>query len=263
MLDAGPLGMFGMPMIVTMTSSDQLEGDPSLTGDMTEMYFRSTRPGGMGADDIYVIKKDLVTGQWSAPVNVTELNTPQVESEPEVSSDGLRIRFSRPGAAGGLDIYGSSRLSRLVAWNSPQRVPQLSTSGDDYAAAEDHSGLYLARSSTQTGNEDLYFSSRTNIADAFPTGAAIATLNTAQTDSNPYPFDQGRGICYDSTRATTHRQLYIATRASTMDSFGPPAPIAELNTTGNEFDCWLSPDLRTIYFSSDISGNREIYMATR
>ena len=45
--------------------------------------------------------------------------------------------------------------------------------------------------------------------------------------------------------------------------FSTIIPIAELNSAFADEDLWLSPDGRTIYFSSDRTGNREIHIATR
>jgi len=45
--------------------------------------------------------------------------------------------------------------------------------------------------------------------------------------------------------------------------FGTPVPVPGLNATGNDAGARLMPDELTVYFQSDRSGDRDIYMATR
>jgi len=39
--------------------------------------------------------------------------------------------------------------------------------------------------------------------------------------------------------------------------------MTELDSPAWDSDCWLSPDLRTIVFASERSGNRKLYQASR
>jgi len=60
--------------------------------------------------------------------------------------------------------------------------------------------------------------------------------------------------------------LWMATRETISEPFGPPVNMAELNTGYHDFSPNLSPDGLTIFFSSDRPGGRgdmDLWMATR
>jgi hypothetical protein len=56
------------------------------------MYFVSDMPGGKGGTDLYVTTKSGDT--WTAPINLTQLNTTGNEMFPHVDDDGnFILRF--------------------------------------------------------------------------------------------------------------------------------------------------------------------------
>ena len=116
----------------------------------------------------------------------------------------------------------------------------------------------------QTGNEQLYIATRMQVSDPFGMPQPITELNTGNVESGPYLFDGGRRICYDAYYGgSTHRELYVARRATPTEPFVSYEPMTELNSSAWDSDCWVSADQRTIYFSSERDGNRRIYIATR
>jgi hypothetical protein len=259
-----PLGPFGPPTHLVDLGSAFVDDDPTLSPDMLEMYFASGRPAG-AQDDIYVTTRAAITEPWLLPVPVATLNAGGSESEPELSADGLTIRISRINGGNLNDIYQSSRVGRGAPWTSPVRVPQLSSVANDYAATEEDGKLILVLSSERAGggNEDLYLSRRATPSLPWGTPMPIAELDSPDTDSNPFLFDGGAAICFDTTRNGGHRDLYIARRPSADAPFGPIELLEGLSSPSWDADCWLSPDRRTIYFASERSGNREIYTASR
>jgi dipeptidyl aminopeptidase/acylaminoacyl peptidase len=76
-------------------------------------------------------------------------------------------------------------------------------------------------------------------------GAGCGSVSTAP-DAVPSP--DGAGACAPTA------------------PFGTPAPMAEINTAGAEFNAWLSPDELTIYYGAVAPagiGGQDIYVATR
>jgi Tol biopolymer transport system component len=55
--------------------------------------------------------------------------------------------------------------------------------------------------------------------------------------------------------------LYVAWRQSVNDAFSVTQPLGDLNTPGDERDPWLTPDGKTLYFTSDRDGTLNIYTA--
>ena len=83
--------------------------------DENTAYLTSTRPGGYGGNDIWVVHR--VNGVWQEPINLgPNVNTPYSEHHALVSPDGRSIYFNsnRPGGLGGEDIYVTTMDARGV-----------------------------------------------------------------------------------------------------------------------------------------------------
>jgi hypothetical protein len=78
--------------------------------DGQEAFWTSTRPGGLGGNDIWTSHR--VDGSWTAPENLgTNINSPANEHHSMPSADGrsLHVTSDRPGGYGGQDIYVAKR----------------------------------------------------------------------------------------------------------------------------------------------------------
>jgi len=86
---------------------------PTLRADGREIFFWSTRGGGVGGSDIWVSTRRSVNDPWSPPVNWggPPFNTTDDELQPDLSHDGRTLLFtsSRPGGSGSNDIWMSTR----------------------------------------------------------------------------------------------------------------------------------------------------------
>jgi hypothetical protein len=84
---------------------------PAVRRDGLEMFFDSNRPGTEGALDIWVTTRAKTSHPWSAPLNVTSLNSAALDARPSLSYDGTTIYFhsGRPGVLGSFDIHVSTR----------------------------------------------------------------------------------------------------------------------------------------------------------
>ncbi|OGO17603.1 MAG: hypothetical protein A2Z15_05715 [Chloroflexi bacterium RBG_16_50_11] len=68
-------------------------GEFHITADGSELYFHSSRAGGMGSFDIWVSRN--VDGEWQIPVNINVVNTPEMEGWPFITADGNELWFTR------------------------------------------------------------------------------------------------------------------------------------------------------------------------
>ena len=97
------------------------EFSPSIveTATGTILFYSSAAPGG-SLQDIYssTMRADGTFGPGTA---IPELNTASNDQMPNVSRDGLEMVFSsdRPGTAGGMDVYRSTRASTSSRWSTP------------------------------------------------------------------------------------------------------------------------------------------------
>jgi hypothetical protein len=61
--------------------------------------------------------------------------------------------------------------------------------------------------------------------------------------------------------AAAKADLFVAFRRSTAEGFQVTQPLDDLNTPADERDPWLTPDGKTLYFTSDRDGVLTIYTA--
>ena len=97
-------GTFGARSLVSGLNTATDDTMPNLGKDGLEVVFASTRAGGAGSFDIWTSSRSSVFDAWSAPVNVTVVNTVASETRPSLSWDGERLYVGRAG-----DIYVSHR----------------------------------------------------------------------------------------------------------------------------------------------------------
>lgn len=266
--DAGP---FGAPSPIAEISAPSIDDDdPSLTGDLLELYFNSDRAGGVGDVDIWRSTRASSSDPWRTPAVVGELSTEYQDSTPEVAADGLTIWFAsnRPGGKGKYDIWFASRPNRSDPWSVPVAIPELNTPDNEGSPAVADSKRILVFYSDRSGGaggRDLYISSRASENDPWNEPSPLAAINSPEHDSNPYLASGASLLFFDSGRPGGQgaRDLYVASRPTISDSFDSPTPLAELNSESDEVDAWISADLRYLVFASDRSGRFQLYETRR
>lgn len=253
---------FGPPQLIAEIATADEDDDPSLTGDMLELYFAS-RPGG-GADTIFVSTRSSVTEPWSPPQTIPALNMGGTVNNPKVTADGLAIYFSssRTPNMGGTDLWRSTRPDRLSAWSTPAPVSDLASAVNDYEPYALSGELVLYFTMDPANNPATYRSSRASTAQTWSAPIAVPGVDQPGYDGSPWVTADELGIMFHSGRSGT-TTLYRAVRSSAAATFGTPVALSELDMAGNEEDAWLSPDGHTLYFSADPTGQADIYMATR
>ncbi|HEX5060528.1 MAG TPA: hypothetical protein VFV99_14270 [Kofleriaceae bacterium] len=254
--DALPLGPWGPPEPIGITPVG--DDDPTATGDLLELYFNRS-------SDIFVTKRSSPTGGWSTPTAVAELNSADAETTPEVSYDGLTIYFAsaRMPTLGGNDVWVSTRASRADAWGTPVHVTDLSSvAADGGATTVDATIAMFDSDRAGTTTLDIYMSQRASATAAWSTPALVPELESASNEGNPMLAADKLTVYFDSNRGGDG-ELYAATRTTEAAPFAPPARIVELSSTAADTDPWISPDGRTMYFTSDRDGTLRLWQTTR
>jgi len=105
----------GPAVLVTELSGPAAnDAAPSVRADGREIFFHSTRFGTLGLADLWVSTRRSVHDPWSTPENLgSPINTATFDLQPSLSHDGRTLVWAsdRPGGAGGLDIWMSTRTS--------------------------------------------------------------------------------------------------------------------------------------------------------
>ncbi len=110
-----PDGRFGRAALAWELSSPSRDTRTAIRRDGLEMLVTSNRPGGQGANDIWVSTRETTLDAWSTPVNLgPPVNTSSAEGGPALSCDGTTMYFfsDRDGGFGGRDLYVTTRRER-------------------------------------------------------------------------------------------------------------------------------------------------------
>ena len=114
------------------TASDECM--PCISSDSLELYFGSTRSGGQGQDDLYVVTRPTTDSAWSDPVNLgPTVNSEAVDASPSISPDGLMLFFNstRSSGFGNYDLYMTTRPSTEAPWSTAVNLGSIINTADD------------------------------------------------------------------------------------------------------------------------------------
>lgn len=115
-----------------VVNSEEWDSQPTMSSDGTRIIFASQRKGGYGAEDLYMVEKN-VFGEWGPPQNLGGMvNTPFDDYSPYLSPDGKTLYFASTGHPG----FGGTDVFRTVLengkWTTPANLGKpLNTPGND------------------------------------------------------------------------------------------------------------------------------------
>jgi len=97
-------GVYSEPVNLKSLNTEHHEWDPFIAPDESWLIFCSTKPEGMGGDDLYISFKGK-NGEWTPPLHMgEEINSPRSENRPFVTADG-RYFFYTSSRNGNRDIF--------------------------------------------------------------------------------------------------------------------------------------------------------------
>lgn len=260
---------FDPGVLIAGASTGGPRGFPTLSTDELTLFFNSdVGEAGVGGS-VFAAQRADRASPFGAPTPVP-FTASHYDSQPMLSADALELFFlsNRPGGAGGLDLFVSTRATTAAAFvnvaplglNSAlsDENPFLRADGAEFWFSSD-------RPPQMPGSSDIYRVTRSS--GGFGTPAAATSLNSAAWDGKPVLSADGRTIFFGSQRsgggAKGNTDIWTATRASVAVDFGAPSNVSELNSTFHEFPGWLSTDGCRLYLTSFQSGKSEVYVATR
>jgi hypothetical protein len=184
---AAPYAQFGNPVLITELSTGSIEGGPCVRFDDCEVFFYTNRPGGGGGYDLWRADRPSPAVPFNPPAPVTELNTTAAEHSPSLTFDGLQIWFysTRPGGAGGYDIWTATRPNWGSPFGTPTPVTELNTPNADRDPHIAPDGLSIAFSSDRAGGlggDDLWVATRLTTSAPFGAIVPVPALNHAAVD---------------------------------------------------------------------------------
>jgi len=256
---------FGPPVLVEALATSDKSDNPTLTDDLLEIYFTSDRGG--TSSDVWFARRARPADPFGPPEAVAAVNTNGFETSSAISPDGLVLWFGsdRVGTLGNIDIWMATRASRTSPWTSPLNLAALNSTGRDVPRPPGLHGLVMPLSSDRA-IPDLYqtlMAQRTDRGADFRDPVPVVELSFSDRSTvDAFLSDDGLTLFFSSSGLTEPSDLYVAWRRSLNDPFSIYLPLDDLNTaTGDERDPWLTPDGRTLFFTSDRDGSLNIYTA--
>lgn len=253
------------PVVVPVIGSDDKDDNPTLTADMLEIYFTSTRSGD---SDVWFATRSSVDVDFDPPVHVSVVNTSAFESSPAIDRDGLTLWFARRLDAsdagvlegGGLDIYVSRRANRQSDWSAPELVVNLSSAGDDIPRPPGAMGLVMPLSRRSEGDTyHLFLATRESQDGEFQSPSLLEpVLRDSYGSVDGFLTWDGEHLLWSYTRDALG-DLFISRRNGS--EYTQPVGLDDINTAADERDPWLSPDGKLLFFASDRDETLRIYQA--
>jgi WD40 repeat protein len=220
---------------------------------------------------------------WSVPVNLgAVINSTFDEDGASLSRDGLTLHFSsnRSGGFGGADLYVSRRNSVDEAWEQPVNLGLVNSIADDTAPNQSRDGHWLYFMSRRQGSLanaagvvgfDIWVSYREHVHDDFDWEPPIhpePPVNSTSFDQNPFLFDNddvGVPQLFFARTTPTGNDIFVSNLLPD-GTFGPPTPIAELNSPLSDAGASVRFDGLEIFFFSRRTGglgNSDLWTARR
>lgn len=234
---------------------------PAFSPDGKAVYFTRGNPSGST-----ILVSNLVNGQWTEPT-VASFSGAWRDLEPAMSPDGSFLVFAsnRPATPGGKPIdgaYGKKvfpavggnlwRVDRVAnGWGEPYRLPETVNSGTGTfsPAVSSDGSLYFMRPDEASGYFHLYRSMFQAGHYLAAERLAIGDDTTEDVDPAVAPDQSFLVYCTKHPQKDEQRRLQIVFRG--RDGWGKPVDLGdEVNEKGSNIEPRLSPDHRTLYFST-------------
>jgi len=240
----------GRPVAAINSSGD--DEQPTLTGDLLDIYFTSRRPG-PGNGDIWHARRSARTLAFDPPLRVDEVSSEYQELSPAISADGLTLWLAsdRPGSLGGLDIWKFERASRDAKWSSELNVTELNGTSDELPRPLGASQLVMPFASRRDGTEyQIYLAQRASPQAPFSDIRATLELRGEGGMSGGFLSEDGLSLFFQR-EGQGGGDLFLAWRRSLQEPFEHVIPLAGVNGEANERDPFVSLDQTRFFFASD------------
>jgi len=258
--DAETLGAWGTPTLVPGASTGVSEDDGSMSSPALEVVFSAIDPADNNKHLYYMVrttKQDPFGPAIRLPFNVTN----STDQTPRFSADDLTLYFAsnRDPNTTGLDVYQVTRPSVGGTFGTPSLVAGIDDPAKDDKWCMLCAGNRYLMISNRAGGEDIY-------EGVLGMGAPVrvAELSSPQSETGTFLSQDCLTVHFASTRGGPNR-LYTSTRTAIGMPWAPPTTVDDFVplATENQEDPWLASDGRTFMFSSNKSGNRDVYLSTR
>jgi WD40 repeat protein len=278
-----PVGSWSPPInLGPIVNSPSAEIQVAITHNGLSLYIVSDRPGGYGANDIWVSRRASQSAPWGEPQNLGPIiNSTGNDSGPNFFLDDHWMFFASPrsGTLGGSDIWVSYRLDVTddFGWQQPVNLgPNVNTSApeaDPFYFVNPITGqatLYFTAFNRPGGLGDWdVFQSTRNEDGSFNPAVLNKELSTPYRDTRMTITTDGLEMILSSDRPENVGgiDLWVSTRNNPTGPWSPPTNLGlTIDSAEDDRGPSGSNDGLLLFFSSNRSsgaGNDDIYVSVR
>jgi Tol biopolymer transport system component len=257
-----PTAPFGSSTALAGTvNTGAYESTPMLTPDELGIFFaRDTNGGRIG---LFYATRASVKQPFGNDKELSSISGNQsIDTSPWVDDKMSMMLFaSERDSDSRYHLYQADGDGTPDGWSNITRLDTL-----DWVdpAADLHPWLVPATgevwfASDRLGSLDIYQAANTSSMPSF-----YGALSTAAAESHPVLTADALTIFFERTDLQQKGHVFVSTRSSTSAQFGNPTQVGEFDQQGTtSAPGWISADGCRMYFSTDRSGNFDIWMATR
>jgi len=206
------------------------------------------------SEELYVATRATTSEMFASPQPLAQLSSAALDNSPSLSPDDLTLYFSST-RNGSPQLFRATRATPTDPFGAPTLVPELASVGviDAY----------------ETRDEVFYTENLSTIVTIWRATSNFTVVTKVSELSGPAGIDGWPTLTPDLTTIYFESfrngmtSIYMARRGAPGLPFGP----VELSPFGfagaQNADPEMSRDGRTFLFSSDHSGNPDLYMMTR
>ena len=183
---------------------------------------------------------------------------------------GASQRDGRAGDATGVADRSCYPAWRCPNWSlgTPTFVAELNSAFAETGPVLSPDCLRITFGSNRPGGSgglDIWSASRKSATEPFEAATNVPSYSSSAEDGGALERNDGLELFVSSDRPGGGglSDIWVATRSSRLAPFGAFTAVVSLNSTGNEYNLFLSPDGLRIYFASDRGGPSDNWFAER
>jgi hypothetical protein len=250
----------GAPVLQVALNTTNFESDPQLVrGDPLTMYF--SRSAGSAQFDVFVATRPALDQLFGAPTLVTDLST-GTALEQALQLDAAGHGYYVAGPVDNTDIYEVQRDGggSLTVVRGLAELETGSSEFDPFATADDLTLWFVTR---ESGNQDLYISTRASTAELWSPPASFLH-NTSGEEGGASLTSDGLTVVWASGAPGASSDIYFATRTTTGSAWSAPQLLGPgiISTAAHDLEPSIREDGCELLFarsSAATDSNWDIY----
>jgi len=209
------------------------DSEPTLSADGLTLIFCSERGISSKDANLWMCTRSKISDSFSRPVKMGgDVNSPEWDTSPVLSADGLTLIFSsgRSGGSGDFDLWQATRAKTSDEFGNVTNLgPVVNSPTRDASAHLSSDGLVLLLESVRdggAGRTDLYFCTRPSKDAPFGEPVSLGpVINTEHDEQAPCLSSDGQTLMFYSNRPGGHGEADIwMSRRVAKKTAAVPAP---------------------------------------